>query len=327
MTVIVGLETNVGEKAVVIGSDKLSLNGEPLIVECIRYIEKDPVYGLDSCFRFLEEKGLDKVMLKSGRKIEISEDNERALAHTGKDNEAHKQVSNLLLSPGEFLKNDSLLTELLFPLGYPKDLLEQHLKEYRTSFNLDLRLAAQQIPEVRRIFDIHIARLRVLDFKFFKIAYWDRNYHPVLSEYLFAKLFDKEPKLFDIALTGAVTPRQYFAKGCGAEYALEHMRDKLGTNKGTYFYATETEVKKAIDLEEAVKIAKGAVEYANEKSEFCKGFDYVILRREGIETHFSDKQESYEIDIIGVIDKRIKNREEEISQLKSIKDRYSQKRI
>lgn len=125
--------------------------------------------------------------------------------------------------------------------------------------------------------------------------------------------------MFDIALTGAVTPRQYFAKGCGAGYALEYMRNRLGTSSLQFLYPAETKIKRDINLEEAVRIIKGAVEYANHCSDFCKGFDYIVLRKEGVETHFSDEEFSYEIGLIQLIERRMANLRCEIGQLRKIK--------
>lgn len=326
MTVIVGLEASVNDnKAVVIGSDRLCVNGELLIVESIRHIATDPVYSLSSCFRFIQERGLDKVKLKFGRKIQISEENKAILAHTGETNQAHEQVSGLLLNPKKFLEQDSLLFELMLPLGSPKDIRQEFLESYKCTFNLDLRLLTRFIPEVKRIFDIHIAKRRELDFEFFKIAYFDRNYHPVLSEYLYTKLFDGSPKLFDIACTGAVTPRQYYAKGCGAKNALKYLRRRLGTTEVTYLYPAESQIERKVSLTEAIDIVKGAIEHTNEREEFCKGMDYVIFMRDGIEPHFSDEEKTYEIDLPSLINRRIKTLRDETQQLRNIKREYNKK--
>lgn len=68
MTVIVGLETNkTKEKAVVLGTDRLHLNGEPLIADSLIAISSDSIYNLEDCFRFLQERRLDKVKLSLGR--------------------------------------------------------------------------------------------------------------------------------------------------------------------------------------------------------------------------------------------------------------------
>jgi len=328
MTVIAGLETTVGENAVVIGLDRLDVNGEILIAECIRHIASDPTYSLSSCFRFLEEKGLDRLKLKLGRKIEFSQKNNSAIAHTGVKNDAHDQVSKLLLDPKEFLKQDSFLADLLFPLGCPRELKREFIEAYRKSFNLDLRLLARFIPEVKRIFDINLAKRNEFDFKFFKIAYWDVNYNPELSEYLFAKLFgeDKQPKLFDVTYTGAALPRQYYAKGCGRTHALEYMRKRLGTQEGTFFYPAESQIENKVCLEEAIDIVKGAITHAGEKNDFCKGCDYLVLTKERMTTYFSDEKGTYEIDLLDLIDRRIKSIRDEIEQLASIRKRYLDQR-
>jgi len=326
MTVIVGLETNDKEKAVVIGTDRMVINGELLITQFLRYIESDCPSDVNSCFKFLRKRGVDKVKFELGRKIEISEKRKIMLSHTGVKNDSHEQVRKLLLEPEEFLKQDSFLMELLFPLGCPKEQRDLILESYKELFNLDHRLSVRYIPEIRRIFDLSAVRFHDINCGFFRIAYWDRNYNVGLSEYLFAKLFgDKDlPTLFDVALTGSVMPRQYCAKGCGAKYALEYMRKRLGTQEGKFFYSTESKIEKSICSEEAVDIVKGAINYTNKRSDFCDGLDYAILTRDRIEENFSNEEKTHEIDLVSLIDRRLKNLKIESQQLKRIRQKYQQ---
>lgn len=327
MTVIVGLETTVGEKAVVIGSDKLQVTKESSWLHCLRLIETSPDFDLSPYFNFLEERGRDKVTMNSTRKIKISPDRMAALTHTGSDNKAHEQISEFLLDTTNFLKNTPFLTPLFFPLGYPEDeaILKKYIEMYKSSFDLDRSLFAEHIAEIRRIFDIHTARLNVKDTPLGIIVNWDRNYSPVLSEYLFAKVFQGTPRLFEITATGAVVPRQYFAKGSGQGYALNHMRDRLGTCDASFFCQRESKIEKEVDLEEVVEIVKGAIEYACYYSPFCRGFDYVILREEGIEPYFSDEEFSCEISIPELIDNRMGKLNREVEQLKRIKHKYQKR--
>lgn len=324
MTVIVGLETNVGEKAVVMGSDKLAVHNDALLRGCIAYLAANPDYSTSNIFDFLEKKGRDKIRLNYERKIQVS-DNYGILTHTGSCEESHNQISRLLLKTGDFLGDESLLKELLFPLGYTEELAGKYLGVYKKDFSLDRRLERKQIPEIRRIFDIHTAKLRKYEAGPLSIALWDRNYHPVLSEYLFAKLFQEEPKLFEITVTGAVTPRQYFANGCGKIYAFEHMRHCLETSSFNFFYDSETEVKKDIDLETAVKVVKGAIEYASYCSPFCKGFDYAVLTKDKIETHFSEETFSYELDVVELIDRRLNGLKSEQKSIGVVKTKLQKR--
>ncbi len=321
MTVIVGLETTVGEKAVVVGSDRSIVSDDRLIRGCINHIVKNPYHSISNFFHFLQEKGLDKVKLSPTRKIQTSDD-KRVLAHTGSSEESHNQISKLLLKTEDFLKEDSLLKQILFPIGCSKELANEYLRIYKRHFNIDQRLCAKHIPEIRRIFDIHTAKLRTVNAGPFSIALWDRNYHPVLSEYLFAKLFEGEPKLFEITKTGVVTTRQYFVKGSGRPYAFQHIRYRLETSEFPFLYASETGIEKPVDLEMAVKVVRESIEYANYCSPFCKGFDYAIFTRDKIEEHFSNEKFSYELNIIDLIDKRLNELLKEQNNLKKIKARY-----
>lgn len=325
MTVIAGLETTVGEKAVVLASDRLQILPASTWVQCLGLIEKSPDFDLTPYFKMLEEQNRDRCILTSSRKIEISPDNQRALAHTGIDNQSNRQISELLLETDRFLKNTPFLTTLFFPLGFPKEeqLLEAYLKLYKSSFNLDRSLSEEHIPEIRRIFDIHTAGLNVREFPLLGVvANWDRNYNPVLSEYLFVKYFRGKPCLFEITATGAVVPRQYYAKGSGGNYALFHLRDRLGTHDASFFCQRESGIEREIDLEEAKSIVREAIEYACYHAHSCSGFEYVILRKSGVEPHFSEEEFSYEINIPEMIDERIKRLTGEVKQLKRIKAKY-----
>ena len=324
MTVIVGLETNVGGKAVVIGSDRLQLTQEHAWVKCLGLIEKSKSFDLSPYFSLLKKTGRDKVIMSSKRKINISPDEGTLLAHTGVDNKANEQVNEFLLDTKRFLKNSPLLTALFFPIGCPRDdsVLESYLQMYKSSFSLERSLFAGFIPEVRRIFDIHTAGLNVRETPFGILANWDRNYNPVLSEYLFAKLLDGAPGLFEITATGAVAKRQYFANGAGGMYALEHMRERLGTQDVSLFHPAESKIEKSIGLKDAVEIVSGAVGYACYCNNFCRGFDYVVLRKEGVESHFSDEEFSCELSVSDLIDRRIKRSVREVEQLRRIKNKY-----
>ena len=112
MTVIVGLETTVGEKAVVLASDRLQALKEHSWLGCLGLIEKSPDFDLSLYFEFLEKYKRDKSTLNSTRKIQVSPDNQRALVHTGTANKAHEQICELLLDADRFLKNTPLAPPL-----------------------------------------------------------------------------------------------------------------------------------------------------------------------------------------------------------------------
>jgi hypothetical protein len=326
MTVIVGLETTAGKKAVVLGSDRAQITKEVYWMHCLGLLDHSSDFDLAPFFDMLERNKKDKCIIGSTSKIDVSPDNQSALVNTGVLNKAHEQISELLLNTDHFLKNTPLLTELLFPMGRLKDeaLLQKYLDLYRSSFSLDRNLALGFVPEIRRIFDIHTAGLDVRTLPIFgSIANWDRNYHPVLSEYLFVKRFNGVPSLFEITVTGAAIQRQYYANGCGRNYALSHLRDRLGTCDVSLLYPAESKIKRKVGLEEAIGLVRGAVEYANESvAPFCKGFDYVILTKEGIESHFSDETFSYELNIPQLIERRIRVLNREIKQIRQVRSKY-----
>lgn len=67
--------------------------------------------------------------------------------------------------------------------------------------------------------------------------------------------------------------------------------------------------------------------YSNEKSDFCGGLDYVVLTKEGIETHFGNKKEFHEINLIELIDKRIKQLSQRIDGLRNLKESYTKIKV
>ncbi len=322
MTVIVGLEAAC-EKGVVIGADRASVNGIKNLAEHIKYLGKrkeDLPYFLE----FLKINNIDKVILKPCRKIEVSKDEKSLIAHTGINNEALKRAVSLLLNPDEFLQDTDFLKRLLFPFSIPEELQGETLRSYLSSFNLKQRILDTYIPEIRRIFDLAAVEEHELRFNEFRRAYWDRNYNPAFSEFLFSTLFGEDdkatPMLLDVSLTGAVYRREYWANGSGQSYALDYMRKRLKTSPG--FFGDESKIKRAVSIDEAVDIVKGAVEYANKRNQFCKGLDYAIATPDGVETHFSDEDITAEIDLRQLISTRISELRREQRLLKKAETRY-----
>lgn len=326
MTVIVGLEYQEG---LVLGADRLQVKGDLYLSQFLRYTQTENPNYLSFAFKFLQEKGLDKIKFSLGSKIHLSKNQDSVLMHTGTNNDTNKQIYKFLLNPDEFLQDDSFLLQMLFPFEIDPKIAGQVLDDYKNSFNLEKRLKQGYVPEIRRIFDLAVAKKHEVDSEMFKLAWWDRNYHTALSEYLFAKRFQSPESqkiiLLDIFLTGALTRRQYYAKGCGGEFALEYMRKRLGTSGFRFIHDSESQIKQAVEKNEAIDIVTNAVKYTNEKSEFCQGLDYAIITPSGIETHFTNNQEGYEIGINSLIDKRINSLKKEITQLKKIKTEYNKK--
>jgi len=331
MTVIVGLEASAGdEKIVVIGADRLNVNGDLSTAQFLRYVNCENPNNLSFGFDFLEKTGMDKIKLKFGPKIKVSKNRDALLAHTGVNNEANQQVSKLLLNPEDFLKQDAFLMELLSPFKIDPKITQEILSDYRSSFDLKRSLGKGYVPEIRRIFDMAVAKEHKLRSPLFRLSWWDRNYNAALSEYLFSSGFNFDDKsrilLLDISLTGALTRRQYYAKGYGGKYALEYMRDRLGTRQLGFFHDSESLIERDISLDEAVDIVTNAINFANKKSDFCRGLDYAIITSKGIDTHFSNEQGEYEISLMELINRRTSNLRTEINQLKTIKQRYNQRK-
>ncbi|MFA5173654.1 MAG: hypothetical protein WC438_00545 [Candidatus Pacearchaeota archaeon] len=327
MTVIVGLEAVAnGEKAVVIGADRLQVNGHLATSQFLRYLQSKNPNNLSYCFKFLKESKMDKIKMGFGRKIKVSRDKDALLAHTGVDNDANKQICKFLLNNPRFLNQDEFLTKLLFPFDLPTELIKDGTNHYKSTYDLVNTLKKGYIPEVRRIFDMAVATKHEVNTSILRFAWWDRNYNAELSEYLFSKTFNikgnSTPLLLDIALTGALTQRQYYAKGCGGIYALEYMRKRLGTDEFKFFHSMESSLDRTIKLDEAIDIVTGAVNYANEKSPFCKGLDYAILASKGVDLHFSNDKAIYEINLINLMNERIETLQKEISELGIIKNSY-----
>jgi hypothetical protein len=316
MTVIIGLEANC-EDAVVLGADRFCPVGDFNMVDALSYLETPGLIkvSLSEILDFLRSKGLDKIKATLGRKIEVAEDKKSALAHTGFSNKADAKVRDLLLRSGLFLEDEAFLRELLFPIPIPDEEARRAVKNYREKFDLRERIRRGYSPEIRRIFDLTAVRRFELD-PVSGLAYWDRNYNPNLSEYLFAILLrngEKEkPSLLDISAVGTMYHRPYFANGCGGSYALQYIREQLGTSE---ILGNETNTKKRISTKDAVEIVQGAVEYAVKNNSFCRGFDYAILTPEGVENHFSEEKGEYEIDIGVLIDKRRAFLREELKRL------------
>ena len=323
MTVIVGVRANKGKDAVVIASDRQQLGNQPLVDAAINYLQYQSDYPITSVLDYLSKIGWDKLEFKLGRKISVSDDRRSALAHTGVENDASRVINNLLLNPPKFLKDDSFLVKLFFPLlpffqGLSDDERTAFLEKYKGSFDLKERLIKGYIPEIRRIFDFFAVPQHTIDIpQRSPFYYWDRNYNPAFSEFLFAMRLDDNgkviPGLFDISLTGVATVCTYSTNGAGGDYASSYLKRKLQIRDK--FPIDIGEPKRRISQEDAVKIAIGAVEYANNHSPFCKGLDYVIITPEGIETHFSDETGTFKLDLREIIQQRIKAKRRDLRTL------------
>ena len=324
MTVIAGVASNYGKKGVVIGSDRLVSSGDFNIAEYIRYLELDDIFGVSDFIEYLKKINLDKIKITLRRKIQISKDKQSVLTGTGAINETNKKATQLLLHPKTFLKDNSFLKKMLFPFELPEGVQKKALNHFKSTFDLAKRIREAYSPEIRRIADIQVVQRHEIDVPGFKKSYWDRDYNPRLSEHIMATFMkhkgEQVPLLLDISNTGTIHRCEYYANGAGQEYALEYMRERLGTGKP--LITGENQVRKQVTLEEAENVVKEAISHANEKSLLCRGLDYVILTEKGIETHFSDERGEYEINLIALINSRLKNINQEVIYLKKAKKEY-----
>lgn len=324
MTIIAGLTANEGKRGIVIGSDRARCRGNLEIATYLKRFEEDRTVRLSDFIHFLKNNNIDKVKLTLERKIEISKDKSSVLAHTGSINGYDARINQLLLDTRGFLSDEGFVKEMLFPIDQLEEAHEQIFQSYKSSFSLKERIKNGYSPEIRRISDIQVVQKNEINFPSKRISYWDRNYNANLSEYLFVTSWGNNdvltPVLLDINPTGTIFYCDYCAKGAGETYALEYLRDALGT--GNPLISGENRIEKPVTLEEAVNMIKGAIKYANEKSLVCKGLDYVVITETGIEEHFSDEQGTYEIDLAALIKSKLKGLRKETRILEKARKEY-----
>ncbi|MBW2967693.1 hypothetical protein KY362_04350 [Candidatus Woesearchaeota archaeon] len=318
MTVIVGVESNKGTPGVVIGADRATVNGNLDIASYFGAFSAGSV-NLSVLIGLLKEKGMERLNMYHDTKLAVSHERDTIIAHTGTFNEAHVRACSLLGDPASFLEDREFLNQLLFPLPVPGDTRKSAIGDYCSSFNLPDRIAHGHIPEIRRIFDFFAVTCHSIEGLDFDWVRWDRNYNAEFSEYLCTMpLQFGGPKIYwllEVAITGTVRRREYFANGCGGEFAMEYLRANLGTMQ--LFGSDESKVRCDVTIDDAVDLVRGAVEYANDKSLFCSGFDYAILTPDGVETHFDDSGSEFSIPLTKMIDRRLARLDAECRNLKS----------
>ncbi len=325
MTVIVGIATQgVKQKAIVLGADRARRNGQRQLVETLTYLALTEYESIGEFLEFLESLSDDpsyKTTIVLDRKIDVSPDNNSALAHTGNENEAHRRSRDFLLEPQKFLEDYSFLSQLLFPFPVDEGTKRTVIADYQRRFNLDEILLSGKIREIRRIFDLEAVKKYEVIIGGREIEFWDRNYHPGLSEYLIARsinLGEKyKPTLLDLSITGRVCRKPYWTNGSGGRYARKYIRDVLGTHED-FLGDSDTQPQGEINIEKAVDIVGSAVEYANKRDVNCRGFDYVVLTENGIETHFSDEQGEFELDLRELMESRLRKLNMETGKLKEL---------
>ncbi|MFH1398534.1 MAG: hypothetical protein ABIG95_00290 [Candidatus Woesearchaeota archaeon] len=283
MTIIVGIKTTVGEN-VVIGADKCSRFGSDNVVEMIECL-MERGYSLLSAVDSLRN---NKVMLSSKRKIILAKDGLSVVAFTGHDNGHRKKVLALLLSPDEFAQDRTFIREMLSPFN---DSTEGDVDSYLRRFDLRKRVLSGDIPEVRRISDMYMARPG---------SHFVNNYHPELSECVWGVRFGSGPQLFNITETGLAYTGNYCVIGSGSPYALEYLTQQGLANNTPVGVITQQ-----ITVEDAVAIVSGAVEYANRKCIYCRGFEYVVLSGQGIEPHWSEEEWSFKVPLRDLVQKEL----------------------
>ncbi len=319
MTVIVGVRTNVGENAVVLAADKLSVHGKDDLPELVLALEESSRLPLSTVLEDIQRWGIDRITLKSTRKIRVN--NGRALAHTGSTGKTDSKITQFLLDTEAFLQDDACLTELLVHAPLPEELVQKILEGYRANFDFQKRLGEYYLPEVRLLFDRAAVTKEELSEGSRKLAYWNRNYNTALSEYLFVAPFLESLRLFDLAITGRMDFQEYSANGCGRTEAYTYLRQELGTHRT--IFGGESKVEREISIEDAVALATGAVQYTTSRNPFCRGLDYVIVRKEGIEEHFSDEHIDETVFLPTLIAEKIEKLHREIDRLALARDLYT----
>jgi len=322
MTVIVGVATKgTDDNAVVLGTDRAKFIGNDELVDSLIYLIRDDESFPHYIERLIEKKIAGQAKIKLDRKLFVSDDGKSALAHTGRDNDAHKRCLDLLLNPEKFLEDQQFLAQMLFPLEGDQYSKRDEIARYRDNFNLDVRLRVFKIPEMRRIFDMASVEELKLVFKDGPMTFWEKNYHPALSSYLLVRPSpwsrkNDKPKFFSVTYTGSLHGAIYAAKGCGSEYALQYIRKVLGTKN---VFGSEGTPEGPIDLEKAVSLVRAGVAEANSKSVYCHGFDYVIVRKDGVEENFSDEQGEYELDLRTLVEEKLEELRDNVKILNRIK--------
>ncbi|MBR9676684.1 hypothetical protein GOV04_00910 [Candidatus Woesearchaeota archaeon] len=326
MTVIVGVETNTEPRAVVIGTDRLQIQGYSSIAGILQYLVYDDAdFGIDDILWFAKKHGFDKAKTSLGRKLQISHGLPAILAQTGTDNESHKKISQLLLCPKDFLADDEYLKKLFFPVETPdEETMKRLINDYRSSFDLPQRLSDQLVPELKRMVDLQVVQKK--DFSVGQNSYtlWDRNFNTELCEYLYGLVMRPggiaQPQLGEVSVTGTIHRAEYSANGAGKNFALEHLREKFGTQSP--IDDIESFVNRPITLDEAVEAVRGAILHANEKSIFCEGLDFAILTVDGVRTYFDDVQKDGAIDLAQLLEQKISRLKNHTKRLEKAKEEY-----
>jgi len=326
MTVIAGLATNIGEPAVVIGADRgyIISTEEECIGELLNSLEERPIrVPFSFTMDFLRKRGVDTIEFGMNRKIYISKNGMSTLAHTGINNPTNKNAKKIILEPEEFLQDDELIKKILRPILVSIDNSEELLRAYKQEFSLRERIHQTYIPEIRRLFEIDRVKSTSME-PLSKLVLYEKEFHKVESEYIYATIIELNnesvPMLFDVSPTGAIFRSIYTTNGSGGIDALKCMRKSLGTGPG--ICGGESKIEIEVDTSRAVEIVTNAIKYSNARHSECKGLEYVILTKNGLETHFSDEQKSFTVYIEKIIKERIKRLNREIKSLNRIQGLY-----
>lgn len=126
MTVIIGVRTTIGEPAVVLASDRLSVRGKHDLPEFMLAWEERSKLELSFILSHLQHIDMDKIQLRSTRKIRTNQT--RALAHTGSIGYADEKIAQLLLDRETFFTDKAYLQEILFPFLLMKIFMKKKLK-------------------------------------------------------------------------------------------------------------------------------------------------------------------------------------------------------
>jgi len=303
MTIIVGTTFNEGEKGVVIATDKNNVKKylAGRFIQTLKELDRKTMMGFLRDTIALGYKNAASIV--QSRKIEIAPAGNALIAHTGTTGETHERITQLLLSPGEFLENTDLLMQMLNPLRLPPEAMEEVLDNYRTTFDLERRLHQLYLPEVRRLGDIGQAKTAT----FKDVTLCDPERSGEINRYLLGRVDSiKGPVLTVISETGRAVPAGWSAQGSGEKPAREYIEERF-------------EGKKGVNRDEAIDTARKAVLEANRKVFVCEGLDYCVLTDRGVEEHFASPGESYTVGLGKAVQLEMKAMARQLKQLREAK--------
>ncbi|MFA5797247.1 MAG: hypothetical protein WC916_04385 [Candidatus Woesearchaeota archaeon] len=320
MSIIISLQTTTGEPARVLAADKLfsRLPFESYLSELMSYgysMYNDLFEGLIFMMR---KHNLDHVSFNYEHKLLISPDARSAFAFSAGYHPID-YTRDLLLEPRTFFSNIPLMKKLFFPIVVP-DNAEEIIRDYGASFNLETRLKSGYFPEIRRLIESESVHAITENIGGQEVTSYGTEHIGVIFSYIFSSAnfcnSTNHPRALHIASTGAVVEGLTMAFGSGANDAMAYLhKEKVLSRFGI--------PAKDITLARAIDIVRSTIEYVNTQNPYCDGFEYVIIRDSGMESHLNEDTGSRkEYPLTKVIDDRKAYLSQCISRLEKIKEEY-----